>query len=97
MGDAIRGCLWAAAVMAPTALASLVVIRYVASRNIPMPANIFSAGAIRLLLSLIGSAIILRFTAVPVVWFVVWLGLFYFAVLAAEVYIAIQVMSRYKK
>jgi hypothetical protein len=94
MGDVIRGCLWAAAVMAPAAIAGLVVIRYVTSRNIAMPAGIFSAGAIRILLSLIGSVIIFRFVTVPAVWFVAWLGIFYFIVLVAEVYIAIQTMSR---
>ncbi|MDO8302450.1 MAG: hypothetical protein Q7T18_04320 [Sedimentisphaerales bacterium] len=97
MGDVMRGCLWAAAVMAPTAFAGLVVIRYVTSRNRVIPVNIFSAGAIRLLLSLIGSVIILRFVAVPVVWFVAWLGIFYFVVLVAEVYVAIWAMSRHKK
>jgi len=97
MDDVMRGCLWAAAVMTPTALAGLVVIHHVTTRNIAMPVGILSAGAIRLLLSLIGSVIVLCFVAVPVVWFVAWLGTFYFVVLFAEVYVAIQAMSRYKK
>jgi hypothetical protein len=97
MSDVIRGCLWAAAVMVPTAVGGLAAIRYVASRNTAMPAGILVAGAIRLLLSLIGSVIIFRFVAVPVVWFVAWLGVFYFVVLVAEVYVAIQAMSRHKK
>jgi hypothetical protein len=97
MSDVIRGCLWAAAVMAPAALAGLAVIYYAASRRDAMSAAALFAGAIRLLLSVAGSVTILCFVAVPVVWFVAWLGLFYFVMLVAEVYFAISRANREKE
>jgi hypothetical protein len=97
MNDVMRSCLWAAAIILPAALAGLAVIYYAVSRSDMMSSVFLLAGAIRLLLSLVGSVIILRFAAVPVIWFVAWLGLLYFVMLAVEVYITIQMMSKHKK
>jgi len=54
---------------------------------------VLSASAIRLLLIIVGLVIILFFVKVNLTWFVLWLAIFYIAMLAGEVCYAIKAVN----
>jgi purine-cytosine permease-like protein len=83
--------------MVPVASAGFAAIAWGKSYGLPASTAALMSGAVRLLLAVVGSAIIIWFTAVPVLWFLVWLGLFYIAALVAEVYFAILMINRQKE
>ena len=93
MGNALIGCLFAAAVMTPAASAGLAVIVYIKSHSESMLTGILAAGVLRLLLVVGGSAIIIQFILPHVLCFLAWLGLFYVVTLIAEVRLAISIVN----
>jgi hypothetical protein len=97
LSEALSGCLWAAAVTLPAASAGFAAITFAKSLNLSMSSAALSAGAIRLLLIVVGCAIIPGFAAVPALWFLAWLGFFYVVTLVAEVYFAILIVNKQKE
>jgi hypothetical protein len=97
MNEVMRSCVWAAAAVAPAACAGFAIVFYLASCKSAMLMASLSAGIIRLLLVVAASVIILRSIAIPVGWFLAWMGFFYIITLVAEVYYAIAAMNRQKE
>ena len=89
--DSSAGCLTAIIVTAiggaaGLALAALGILR----TGKHALALILTGSLIRLLLVMLGCVIILFFTKVNALWFVVWLVLFYAAILASEIWLITQ-------
>jgi hypothetical protein len=89
--------LWAGAVMVPVAGAGFAAIALGKSHGLPLSIAALLAGAIRLLLALAASAIIIWFVTLPVLWFLMWVGIFYIAALTAEVYFAVSMINKQKE
>jgi hypothetical protein len=94
--DVAKSCLWAVIIsvigggcgLAPVIYATLV-------KTSPSVASVLAVTVIRLLITLGGAAIIITSVRVQVLWFVAWLGLFYFVILVAEVCFIIKTLSQY--
>jgi hypothetical protein len=56
---------------------------------------LLASSVIRLLLAVIGSSVILYFVKIDVLWFAVWVGILYLAVLVLEVSFFIKMLTRY--
>jgi hypothetical protein len=89
--------LWAAVITTPAAIAGFGALFFAKSGRLRISTAAVLAGAVRLLLAVAGSAIIIRFITVSVLWFVFWLIFLYFAVLGAEVYLAILIANNNKQ
>jgi hypothetical protein len=89
--DAVRSCLSALIVSGIAGCISLILIAYaVAYKPHNLTIYTLAAGTVRLLLMILGSAIILILDIVNALWFVVWLGVFYSVILVFEMRFAFQ-------
>jgi hypothetical protein len=90
-----QACLAAIGISVVVGLASLLPALYgIVRRQDLAVAFVLAASLIRLLLMAGGTAIILFFTKVNIMWFVVWLGLFYICMLAVEVWLLIKTTNK---
>ncbi len=92
--DAVKGCMAAITVSGLGGCIALILIAYAAAyRPGHLTILALAAGTVRLLLMLVGSAIILLFTKVNILWFVVWIGVFYLVLLVFEIRVAIGAVN----
>jgi len=90
-GEALKGCFWAVAVATIAGGIGFFPVVCSVSNNSSLQANtILLAGVIRLLLMLGGTAAVLYFMKVDVLWFIEWLGLFYVGFLVMEIRFAVR-------
>lgn len=89
--DSAKGCLWAILVGGVAGCGGLVPVIYALTyRPALLAILVMAAGVIRLLLMAVGTAILILLVKVNVLWFVIWLGLFYAAMLVSEVWWAFR-------
>jgi hypothetical protein len=89
--DSAKGCLWAILVSGVAGCGGLVPVIYaLIYRPALLAILVLAAGMIRLLLMAVGTAILILLVNVNVLWFLIWLGLFYAAILVSEVWWAVR-------
>jgi len=95
--EAVKSCLAAVTVSGIAGgIAMLPIIYAVAYKPALLTVLGLATGTLRLLLMLAGSIIIILFVKVSVLWFVVWIGVFYSAMLILEVGSVIRTANRRK-
>ncbi len=95
-GDNARNsCFWAVVVNGAAALGAIVPVVCAVLLKPPVPVHyVFAANAVRLLLAIVGSGIILHFVKIDVLWFVVCVGTLYIAVLVLEACFVTQTLCK---
>ena len=94
--DVAKSCLWAVIISVIGGCGGLAPVIYTSlAKSSPSAASVLAVTVIRLLITLGGAAIIITSVRVQVLWFVAWLGLFYFVILVAEVCFIIKTLSQY--
>jgi len=90
-GDALMGCLWAVVVATIAGAIGFAPVVCTGANNTFLQANtILLAGIIRMLLMLGGTAVVLYFVKIDVLWFIEWLVLFYVVMLVMEIRFAVR-------
>lgn len=89
--------LWAALVTASAAIAGFIVILFAKCGFLPFSVATLLAGAIRLLLTITGTAIIICSVPLADLSFVLWLVILYLLMLIAEVCFAIRIFDEQKE
>jgi len=90
-GEALKGCFWAVVVATIAGAIGFAPVVCAVQSDPSLQANtILLAGVIRLLLMLGGTAAVLYFMKVDVLWFIEWLGLFYVVMLVLEIWFAVR-------
>jgi len=92
--SAVNGCFWAMLVSVIAGIGGIFpFIRAKLSKKTISGEAVLIATTLRMLLVIAGMVIMLLFTKVNVMWFMIWLAIFYVAMLAGEVYYAIKVVN----
>lgn len=95
LGEIARNnCFWAIVVNGVAACGGIVPFIYAGLFKSSVPAYyLLAASAIRLLLAVIGTGVILYFVKIDAFWFAVWVGMLYMAVLMLEVRFFIKMLT----
>jgi hypothetical protein len=96
LGESARNnCFWAVVVNGIAACGGIAPIIYAGLFKPSIPVYcLLAASVIRLLLAVIGSSVILYFVKIDVLWFAVWVGVLYVAVLVLEVRFFIKMLTK---
>jgi len=90
-GEALKGCFWAVVVATIAGGIGFFPVVCSVSNNSSLQANtILLAGVIRLLFMLGGTAAVVYFMKIDILWFIEWLGLFYVIMLVVEIRFAVR-------
>jgi hypothetical protein len=95
LGESARNnCFWAIVVNGIAACGGIVPIIYAGLFKPSIPVHcLLAASVIRLLLAVIVSSVILYFVKIDALWFAVWVGVLYLAVLVLEVCFFIKMLT----
>jgi hypothetical protein len=89
-----NNCFWAIVVNGIAACGSIAPLIYAGLFKSSIPVYyLLAASVIRLLLAVIGSCVILYFVKIDALWFAVWVGVLYLAVLVLEVCFFIKMLT----
>ena len=95
LGESARNnCFWAIVVNGIAVCGGIAPLLYAGLFKPSIPVYFLpAAGVIKLLLAVIGSGVILYFVKIDALWFAVWVGVFYLAVLVLEVCFFIKMLT----